>query len=44
MPEKNSRGWEGGLAPAEFECHSASGGKPTFLTMRLQSRIFAFVI
>jgi predicted dehydrogenase len=30
-----SRGWEGGLAPAQFGCHSTSGGKPPFPTLRL---------
>jgi hypothetical protein len=25
---------EGGLAPLPVECHSASGGKPPFLTLR----------
>jgi hypothetical protein len=31
---QKSQGWEGWLAPAVVECHSISGGKPPFLTLR----------
>jgi len=37
------QGQEGGLAPALLEWHLISGGKPAFPTLRLPSRLIAFV-
>jgi len=36
--DRKSQGWEGRLAPADVKRHSASGGKPPFLTLRFSRR------